>query len=435
MATCFSPLPGRRVRNALLCAAASLTLFLNPSPASAQDPPATRAAEIEEARRKKAESLQPESASRAEQFFVEFKDKKVLERISAGVAGVRLKLGGLVTGGGFALGPEYLREDIGDGALRFRAAAQSSFARYHRIDMQFGSNRLSPSKFFFDTYAVRNNFPGINYYGPGPDSAITGRSNFRLEETAFDGLLGLQPFRHLRLGASGGFLMVNTGPGTDRRLVSAEQIYTAVETPGIAQQSNFGRVGGFVQFDYRDNPGGPRNGGNYMFHLHRYTDRTLDRHNFTRIDLEAQQYIPFFNRRRVIALRGKTVMNLTDAAHTVPFYLQPVLGGSDDLRGFRPFRFYGDNLLVMNAEYRWEIFSGLDMALFADAGKVATRRSQLDFSDLESSVGFGFRFNVRNNVFLRLDTAFSHEGFQVWFKFNPIFNQHPRWSSATYPGF
>jgi hypothetical protein len=61
------------------------------------------------------------------------------------------------------------------------------------------------------------------------------------------------------------------------------------------------------------------------------------------------------------------------------------------------------------------------MALFADAGKVFPRRGQLNFSNLESSVGFGFRANVRNSVFLRVDVGFSHEGFMVWFKFNNVF--------------
>jgi outer membrane protein assembly factor BamA len=98
-----------------------------------------------------------------------------------------------------------------------------------------------------------------------------------------------------------------------------------------------------------------------------------------------------------------------------------VLGGSDDLRGYRPFRFYDNNSLVFNAEYRWEVFSGLDMALFADAGKVYPRWQQTNFENLEASFGFGFRFNVRNDVFLRIDTGFSHEGFQVWFKFNNVF--------------
>jgi len=103
--------------------------------------------------------------------------------------------------------------------------------------------------------------------------------------------------------------------------------------------------------------------------------------------------------------------------------MQPTLGGSDDLRGYRPYRFRDDNLLVMNAEYRWEIFSGLDMALFGDAGKVFARKSNFDLRNLESDAGFGFRFNARNQTFLRLDVGFSHEGFQVWVKFSNIFKR------------
>ena len=82
-------------------------------------------------------------------------------------------------------------------------------------------------------------------------------------------------------------------------------------------------------------------------------------------------------------------------------------------------------------ERRGETFSGLDMALFVDAGKVFPRRSQWNFTDLEGSVGFGLRFNARNNVFLRLDVGFSHEGFQVWVKFNNIFSEGPGGSAAA----
>jgi hemolysin activation/secretion protein len=67
------------------------------------------------------------------------------------------------------------------------------------------------------------------------------------------------------------------------------------------------------------------------------------------------------------------------------------------------------------------VFAGLDMALFADGGKVFARRRRWNLKDLEGSVGFGLRFNVRNHTFLRIDTGFSHEGFQVWLKFANIY--------------
>jgi outer membrane protein assembly factor BamA len=382
----------------------------------------SRAAQIEAARQEKAKTLRPDEPCKAERALRAFKERKILERISAGVAGFRVKLGGLVQGGGFALGPEYLRHDLAHGNLLFRSAAQASFKRYERFDLEFGVPQSARKKLVFDFYSVYHNYPGINYYGPGPLSQKSARSNFRLEDTAIDTTLGLQPIRGLKFGASGGYLFVNVGPGTDTHFVSAEKVFTPLQAPGIDQQANFIRYGAFIQADYRDRPGGPRAGGSYVIQYDRFVDQTLGRHSFNRLALDLQQYIPFFNRRRVLALHGKSVLTNRDTNKVVPFYMQPALGGSDDLRGFRAFRFYDRNMLVVNGEYRWEVFSGLDMALFVDAGKVFARRSQWNFHDMEVDEGFGFRFNVRNDVFLRIDTGFSHEGCQVWFKFNKAFS-------------
>jgi outer membrane protein assembly factor BamA len=382
----------------------------------------SRAAEIEAARKEKAKTLRADEPSKTEQALRAFKERKILERISAGVAGFRVKLGGLVQGGGFAIGPEYLRRDLAHGNLLFRTAAQSSIKLYQRYDLEFAAPHFAAQKLFFDFYSVHHNYPGINYYGPGPRSEKGSRSNFRLEDTAIDGTFGLQPKGGLKFGASGGYLFVNVGPGTDTRFVSTEKVFTPAQTPGIDQQADFVRYGAFIQMDYQDRPGGPRAGGNYVVQYDRFVDQTLGRHSFDRLAIDLQQYIPFFNKRRVLALRGKSVLTNPDGGKAVPFYLQPTLGGSDDLRGFRSFRFSDRNMIVVNAEYRWEVFSGLDMALFADAGKVFARRSQWNFHDLEADGGFGLRFNVHNDVFLRIDAGFSHEGFQVWFKFNKAFS-------------
>ncbi|MCZ6752805.1 MAG: BamA/TamA family outer membrane protein [Acidobacteria bacterium] len=391
----------------------------------------SRAAEIQAARAQRAQHLVREEPILIERGLNFAEDTKILERITLGVAGFRPKLGGLVTGSGFALGPEYSRRDLARGEVIFRGAAQSSFTGYRKFDLQFTLPGFANDRLFLDLYSARINYPRINYYGPGPDSRKSSRSNYRREGAEFHGTFGVRPFRHLKVGGSLGYLLVNVGPGTDPTLISAEKAFSPAEAVGIDRQADFFRQGTFVQYDTRDNPGGPRSGGNYIVEFSNYIDQDLGRHDFQRLDVNLQQYIPFFNKRRVIALRGKTVLTFQDDDQLVPFYLQPVLGGSDDLRGFRPFRFHDDNLIVVNAEYRWETFSGLDMALFVDAGKVFPRRSQWNFTDLEGSVGFGLRFNARNNVFLRLDVGFSHEGFQVWVKFNNIFSEGPGGSAAT----
>ncbi|MGE0406430.1 MAG: BamA/TamA family outer membrane protein, partial [Candidatus Korobacteraceae bacterium] len=187
------------------------------------------------------------------------------------------------------------------------------------------------------------------------------------------------------------------------------------------------------QFDYRDDSFGPKAGGNYVFQYSWYNDRQLGAFDFRRMDVDLQQYIPFFNKTRRIALRAKATFTESDAGQSVPFYLQPILGGSDDLRGYRFFRFSDRNMVVYNAEYQWEIFSGQEGAVFADAGKVMPRRGLLGISNLESDAGFGLRFNVRNRTFLRFDIAFSQEGFQMWFKFNDIFNSRQFGTSAGQP--
>lgn len=383
--------------------------------------PATRVAEIEAERDRKAAALAPEEVSGGEKVLYDIQQRKLLERIVAGIGGLRLAFGGLATGSGFALGPEYLRQDLAKGKVELRASARASFSLWQLYDVRLTMPKLAGDRLRLELFGVHRNYAGLNYYGPGPDSEKTGRTNFRREDNEFGAAARVNPARSLWLGVHGAYQDFNAGPGDNRRLASAEMVYTPQQAPGIDRQTDFWRTGASVQWDTRDTPGGPRRGGNYIASFDYYKDRFLRRHSFRRVEAEAQQYVPFFNLRRVIALRAKNTFTIANPGQRVPFYLQPVLGGSDDLRGFRPFRFYDDNLMVFNAEYRWESFSGLDMALFVDAGKVYQRPGQWNLKGLESSVGFGFRANIRNSVFLRTDVGFSHEGFQVWLKFNNVF--------------
>ncbi len=57
-----------------------------------------------------------------------------MERFTAGVAGFRLKLGGLVSGSGFALGPEYLRRDLADGGVIIRASKPAKYSDPKSVD-------------------------------------------------------------------------------------------------------------------------------------------------------------------------------------------------------------------------------------------------------------------------------------------------------------
>lgn len=408
--------------------AAALALF---TAMEAQEP--TRAALIQKERDDKAARLAPERTPKWEERIRLINEKKIPQRLSYGYNGLRAKAGGMITQGGFGIGPEYFREDLFNGRLETQISYQISTRAYQRGILRLRSRNLAGGRVEAELLSMHHYYPKIQYYGPGPESQKSGRSNFLLEDNSLDFSLGLSPVRGLLLGPSGGFLWINTGPGRDRRFISADAQFTPGQAPGIDRQTHFRRYGAFARVNTLDNPEGPRAGGFYLFQYNRYDDRRYSAYGFNLYEADLRQYVPFYNKRRVIALRARTLLTGARAGETVPFYLQPWLGGSDDLRGFRPFRFRDRNSLLFNAEYRWEIFAGLDMALFADAGKVFPRRGQFNFSRLEKSGGFGFRANVRNRTFFRLDFAFSREGFQAWFKFNDVFPQRPLGTSSTQP--
>jgi outer membrane translocation and assembly module TamA len=140
------------------------------------------------------------------------------------------------------------------------------------------------------------------------------------------------------------------------------------------------------------------------------------------VDTDLRQFFGFLSERRVIATRLFVSTSDVEEGHVMPFYFMPTLGGNDTLRGFREYRFRGPHAILAQAEYRYEIWSGLDAALFYDAGKVANRRADLNFKDLEKDYGFGFRFNTDEGIVFRVDAGFgSQDGKHLYIVFGGVF--------------
>lgn len=381
----------------------------------------TRTAEIEAARDEKTVQLRPETVSSLERVLLEVKRRKAIERLTAGYNGLRVKLGGMATGSGFAAGPEFFREDFNEGRIRVDASALISTRAWQKYQAGVAAPHLAGDRLYLGVEAVRRDYRSLQYYGTGPDSSRGARTAYRLEDTTLEGTAAVRPARYVRLGGSLGGLWTGIGAGRRDDLASTGTVFNESSAPGLVRQANFLLSSVFGQIDYRDDPLGPKSGGNYVSEYAWYRDQSLGAFSFRRWDIDVQQYIPFFNKSRRLALRARMTATDRVSGNRVPFYLQPYLGGPDDLRGFRPFRFTDRNAVVYNAEYRWEVFSGLDGALFCDAGKVMPYLGRLGMADLEVSPGFGLRFNARNRTFMRLDVGFSHEGTNVWLKFNDPF--------------
>lgn len=409
-----------------------IVLFLLLAPA----PQDSRTAQIEKERDEKAARLKPEVLPPAEKTLRRMQDEKVIEKFTEGYKGFRLKAGGLATGGGFALGPEWHNESGLGGQLHVSASAQLSTRLWQKYNLMLGFPHLFGQRLAAGVSSTYRNYSSLDYYGNGMHTSREGRTNYRLEDTDVLGTAVLRPQRRMRMGFGGGYLFTNVGPGKRSGITSTDAVYTDATAPGIQTQTNFGRYGFFGQYDYRDNPSGPKTGGNYVVQTTWYKDLSSSSslYSFRRFDVDVQQYIGFFNNLRRIALRARgTFTEVEQPGRTVPFYLRPTIGGSDDLRGYRTYRFSDRNALVLNGEYRWEVFSGLDGALFFDAAKVMPHAGHLALGQMKTSAGFGLRGNVRNATFLRFDVGFSQEGFMIWFKFNDAFNSQRYSTGAVQP--
>ena len=63
----------------------------------------------------------------------------------------------------------------------------------------------------------------------------------------------------------------------------------------------------------------------------------------------------------------------------------------------------------------------MDMAFFFDAGKVASRREDLDFDNLTTDFGVGVRFHSPVATPLRIDVAHGGEGLNIVFSGSAAF--------------
>jgi outer membrane protein assembly factor BamA len=390
-----------------------MTLMLVSGPQEPSDE-LTRAEESRLLRESKAQNLEAPTRTGFETALYEFKEGRIMERFQEGVFGFRPLLGGLHTGSGFALGTSYSK-------FGFRSSAQASLLGYQKYEVGFSPSRLFSDRVFADVHATYRNYPQEDFFGTGSSSRVQDRTNYRLEDFNYGGEIGVRLKDHVKAGAYVGRVQTHLGTGTDSRFPSVESVFDAKDLPELEAQPGYLQTSAFLEVDNRDEPGNPRAGGRYVAKWSSFNDRDLGRYDFSQYDLEAQHYFPFFNQRRVIALRGKTTLTRTADGQEIPFFMMPTVGGSEDLRGYTEFRFRDRNMVVFNAEYRWEAFAGLDLALFADAGQVAPHARDLDLGDLKTATGFGFRFNTAKSVFLRVDVGFSKEGERVFMKFAHVF--------------
>jgi len=378
----------------------------------------TRTEQLEQQRAQRAREVKPEARTKVEKALLYLDEHRLLQRVFTPEAGFYPQFGSVTTGGGIALGGGY-RKPFANDNLLFNTNAAFTLKGYRTGRVELSLPRLAKHTVEVKGRVRYRYFPQEDFYGIGPGSQKADRTNYLIEETEYSVQVGWRPRRWLLLASQSAFLNPRIAGGTDSLYPTTEALFSEATAPGLTEQTNFLENGGLVEVDYRDSRGNPRSGGRYVAYASRFDDRDNRGFDFSRVAGGVEQYVPIFDKKRVFAFR--VAANHLDAAagSQVPFYYMYPIGGKDTIRGFNDLRFRDTNSWVFNAEYRWEAFSGLDMALFYDLGDVAPRFEDLSIRDARDSYGLGFRFGTNQAVFLRAEIGFgSGEGTRFFVAFS-----------------
>lgn len=406
------------MKRSILLSALALVASAIAAQAQEQQQGEGRADTLRQARIEKQKDVEPYQPSMLETML------KTVERSGVPLItrdGIYLKFGSLTTGSGFAYGAGYRSRRLSDGAGSADVWAGASMTRYWATEARLRFPRLADDRLDVQAYGRVHDYPQEDFFGLGPASRRSAHSDYEVRSTMVGGRAAVRPAPVVAVGGGLEYIHPRISNGTDDGLPSIGERFDETSAPGLTGQPNYLRSIAYVDVDWR-RPLNARKGGWYRAEWSHFDDRNSMGYSFNRLDLDVRQYVSFLSERRV--LFGRVFASTSDVAagQRMPFYLMPTLGGNDSLRGYRDYRFRGPHALLLQGEYRFEIWSGLDGALFTDAGKVAMRRSQLDFNGLESDYGFGFRFNTDNGIVLRVDAAFgSRDGKHLWIVFGGTF--------------
>jgi hypothetical protein len=336
--------------------------------------------------------------------------------------------------------------DIGRTPIDVHASASYSLMRYQYYDMQvglvphegeglprvaWGTSALFPLSDLektsgapgFNVYASARyrDYPGEDFYGIGPTSLQSDRTDYRLKDGLYEGIVRFGVGR-LSLMGRAGLLQNSILPGSDSAFPGTETSYTEATAPGLVSSPDFVHVSGGAWLELRDEPGNPHRGASLGVAFSRFDDRHGNAFQFNRVTVDLREYIALGSKRHVVALRQVTSLDSPDAGSSVPFYMQSTIGGSSTLlRGFGSFRFRDDKLLALAGEYRFELIPKVELALICSSGRVFPTMNALDLGDMRQSWGAGIRLKSPRKVHLRLDVLHSIETTRVDIKLGPAF--------------
>jgi hypothetical protein len=327
--------------------------------------------------------------------------------------------------------------------VEFRATALTSPNLYRRFEGEAYFPRVFDQNTHADVWFDYLRRTKDNFFGIGPLNPNTSQTNFDLEQRSYNASLYHDFADRLQVG--GYFRLSNSATyrGQKDKDIPIDTLFSgdpntvpvARWAPGLLTNAKILSYGGFAAYDLRNNSGGLTKGAYFYGRIGSSqglkNDPAFSDYGWLEAELDARGYIPLGSDKTSLAVRGYASLKDPRGASQIPFYDQSFLGGRMYGRGFKNFRFRGDNLALGSAELRQTVWTqsenrGLDVFGFGDAGQVwGDNRSKtdpavlsnqnFDSSNWRASVGGGLQYRYSNSFAGRVEIGHSHERNLIYF--------------------
>ena len=318
--------------------------------------------------------------------------------------------GGFGDGSGLAGGLQYTKTlaEGWRGTVSGRLSTHSYQRYVFSLTKDFGRVSTGPELMW-------ESLPEEDFYGEGSGSAESARSNYGVSGHRA-GWVTAAKLGPVQLRHSLRWDRYDLFAGRDNRFPATQDTFTPTEVSGGFSDSQFLTNQLTAALDYRDDPKDPRAGTMVAGSLEFRNGIQQTTANLTTLRLAHYLYVPLSDRKaHLFAFRTEAIHNMSNDA--IPFYLEPSLGGSNSLRGFREYRFRDNDAFIATAEYRYRIWTYMDAVIFGDAGQVyADVFKDIADTKMQADYGGGVRLKAPIGLNMRLNIGHSSEGTRFWFK-------------------
>ena len=281
------------------------------------------------------------------------------------------------------------------------AVSHMQFDWYRAYDV--GSFRMPQM-----TIAIKHfDLPEMPFFGLGNETSRSDRSLFELTETVMPILVDFPVAYGLTLSAQ--FTALHAASDPSRAFVSR---FSESSAPGLRARTTYVVPGLIATYRSQDQLYGFSGDARVSYEAYEAVDGgpfSFDRieargavHYGVEDQLFAQATFPYL-RSLLGSSRFTAEANLVisdpRAHNSVPFYLQPTLGGGDIhnenwLGSYTNYRFRAPSTVAYGLSYERRLIDPLGISVFAQWGKVGSNVGDLDFDRLKHSIGLGLQLRL-----------------------------------------